>query len=186
MFRKSFWLSWKYTKKTICICISLKKTKNKISWKQIRRLVDLKFVKTCDELFPRCKFPLLRLRPFSYIRSGSISQRCLHRLPSIKKVWKSLKCKVINEGGVLNVAFRSYTTRPKKFFNCFVLHILCFDIKLTHKWQFYNHLRWFLCKCMFIFHKTEVQTVILRCWTSLNLDWFKSYGLRPQAACEFF
>ena len=31
---------------------------------------------------------------------------------------------------------------------------------------------------MFIFHKTEVQTDILRCWTGLNLDWFKSYGLR--------
>ena len=24
------------------------------------------------------------------------------------------------------------------------------------------------------FHKTEVQTVILRCWTGLNLNWFKS------------
>ena len=32
--------------------------------------------------------------------------------------------------------------------------------------------------CMFIFHKTEFQTVILRCLTGLNLDWFKSYGLR--------
>ena len=31
---------------------------------------------------------------------------------------------------------------------------------------------------MFIFHKTEVVTVILRCLTGLNLDWFKSYGLR--------
>ena len=32
--------------------------------------------------------------------------------------------------------------------------------------------------CMFIFHKTEVQTVILRCVTGLNFNWFKSYGLR--------
>ena len=31
--------------------------------------------------------------------------------------------------------------------------------------------------CMFIFHKTEFQTVILRCLTGLNLDWFKIYGL---------
>ena len=31
---------------------------------------------------------------------------------------------------------------------------------------------------MCIFLKTEVQTVILRCWTGLNLNWFKSYGLR--------
>ena len=26
-----------------------------------------------------------------------------------------------------------------------------------------------------IFHKTEIQTVILRCWTGLNHNWFKSY-----------
>jgi hypothetical protein len=28
---------------------------------------------------------------------------------------------------------------------------------------------------MFIFHKTEIQTVILRCLTSLNFNWYKSY-----------
>ena len=26
-----------------------------------------------------------------------------------------------------------------------------------------------------IFHKTEVQTVILRCWMGLNLNWYKTY-----------
>jgi hypothetical protein len=31
--------------------------------------------------------------------------------------------------------------------------------------------------CMFILHKTVVQTVILRCLTGLHLDWFKRYGL---------
>ena len=29
--------------------------------------------------------------------------------------------------------------------------------------------------CMNIFHKTEVQTVILRCWMGLYLNWFKNY-----------
>ena len=29
-----------------------------------------------------------------------------------------------------------------------------------------------------IFHKTEVQTVILRCWTGLNPNWFKSYDTK--------
>ena len=29
-----------------------------------------------------------------------------------------------------------------------------------------------------IFHKTEVLTVILRCWTSLNHNWFKSYDTK--------
>ena len=28
---------------------------------------------------------------------------------------------------------------------------------------------------LYIFHKTELQTVILRYWTVLNLNWFKSY-----------
>ena len=36
----------------------------------------------------------------------------------------------------------------------------------------------FFAICIFIFHKTEVQTVILRCLTGLNCNWFKSYGLR--------
>ena len=30
---------------------------------------------------------------------------------------------------------------------------------------------------MNIFHKTKVQTVILRCLMGLNLDWFRIYGL---------
>ena len=36
----------------------------------------------------------------------------------------------------------------------------------------------FFAICIFIFHKTKVQTVILRCLTGLNHNWFKSYGLR--------
>ena len=36
----------------------------------------------------------------------------------------------------------------------------------------------FFAICVFIFHKTEVLTVILRGLTDLNLDWVKSYGLR--------
>ena len=31
---------------------------------------------------------------------------------------------------------------------------------------------------MNIFHKTEVQTVILRCWMGLFLNWFKSYDIK--------
>ena len=33
----------------------------------------------------------------------------------------------------------------------------------------------FFSNYMNIFHKTEVKTIILRCWTGLNLIWFKSY-----------
>ena len=32
--------------------------------------------------------------------------------------------------------------------------------------------------CTKIFHKTEVQTGILRCWRGLNLNWFKSYDTK--------
>ena len=33
---------------------------------------------------------------------------------------------------------------------------------------------------MNIFHKTEIQTVILRCWTGLYLNWFYSYGIKSK------
>ena len=35
---------------------------------------------------------------------------------------------------------------------------------------------------MFIFHKTEIQTVILRCLPSLNLNWYKSYDIKHKNA----
>ena len=37
---------------------------------------------------------------------------------------------------------------------------------------------YFFVNSIFIFHNTKVQIVILRCLMGLNLDWFKSYGLR--------
>ena len=36
----------------------------------------------------------------------------------------------------------------------------------------------FFDNCLYIFHKTELQTVILRCWTDLNHNWFKSYDTK--------
>ena len=36
----------------------------------------------------------------------------------------------------------------------------------------------FFANYMNICHKPEVQTVILRCWTGLNLNWFKSYDTK--------
>ena len=48
-------------------------------------------------------------------------------------------------------------------------------MKDTDKWQFYDHFWPFLAICMFIFHKTDIQTVISMCLTGLNSDWFKSY-----------
>ena len=44
----------------------------------------------------------------------------------------------------------------------------CYDIVSGH----------FFAICIFIFHKTEVQTVILRCLMGLYLNWLKGYGLK--------
>ena len=47
-----------------------------------------------------------------------------------------------------------------------------------YKCPLYNHSWPFFAICVYIFHKTEVLTVILRCLMGLNLDWVKSYSLR--------
>ena len=38
----------------------------------------------------------------------------------------------------------------------------------------------FLATYMFILHKTEIQTIILRCLMRLNLNWFKSNDAKPK------
>ena len=40
----------------------------------------------------------------------------------------------------------------------------------------------FFAICLVICHKTEVQTVILRCLTSLNLNWFQRYDEKRKKA----
>ena len=52
----------------------------------------------------------------------------------------------------------------------------------TGKWPFYDQIWSFLANYMFIFHKTEIQTVILRCSRSLNLNWYKSRDIRGNKA----
>ena len=47
----------------------------------------------------------------------------------------------------------------------------------TDNWKIYDHIWPFFANYMFIFHKLEVQMVILRCWTSLNLN-YKSYDTK--------
>ena len=48
----------------------------------------------------------------------------------------------------------------------------------TGKWLFYYHLWPFFANCMVIFHKTEVQTVILMCLSGQNHNWFKSFDTK--------
>jgi hypothetical protein len=52
----------------------------------------------------------------------------------------------------------------------------------TDKWPFYDHVWPIFVKYMVIFHKTEIQTVILRCLTSLNLNWFQRYDEKRKNA----
>ena len=52
----------------------------------------------------------------------------------------------------------------------------------TDKWPCNDHTWPFFANYMCIFHKTEIQMVILRCLTSLNLNWYKSYDTK----CKFF
>ena len=50
----------------------------------------------------------------------------------------------------------------------------------SDKLPFYDHICPFFGNYMIIFDKTEIHTVILRCSTSLNLNWNKSYDTKPK------
>ena len=50
------------------------------------------------------------------------------------------------------------------------------------KWPFYNRFWPFFCQLYEHLHKTEIQTVILRCSTSLKLNWYKSYDTKCKNA----
>jgi hypothetical protein len=66
------------------------------------------------------------------------------------------------------------------------------DIKTVSKWMslykspLYDLFWPFFAIFMFIFHKTEVLTVILRCLTGLTYYWFKSYDTKRKYFYFFF
>ena len=65
------------------------------------------------------------------------------------------------------------------FYTHIVIHItLWFTMNVNYLFLCFSISGHFFASCMFIFHKTEIQMVILRCLTVLNLNWLKSYGLR--------
>ena len=45
---------------------------------------------------------------------------------------------------------------------------------MTHEWPFYYHFWPFFANYMNIFHKNEIQMVILRCIVGLDPNWIKS------------
>ena len=54
----------------------------------------------------------------------------------------------------------------------------------TGKWLFYDHFWPFVANCMAIFHKTEVQTVILMCLIGQNLNWLVRDHPFKTSACS--
>ena len=92
---------------------------------------------------------------------------------------------IFHKTEVQTVIFRCLTGQNLNWFNSYGLRwsrrppasSVNFKKIATDKWLFYNHIRSFLANYMFIFHKTEIQMVILRCSRSLNINWYKSYDI---------
>ena len=76
-----------------------------------------------------------------------------------------------------------HNNRTPKDFPTVYLHEIE-GLKTDRKWMlFLNNCHttvsgYFFAMCMCIFHKIEVQTVILICSTGWNSNWFKSYDLK--------
>ena len=69
-----------------------------------------------------------------------------------------------------------------------IFSIDCSEMKENDKWPFYDHFRPFFGNYMTIFHKTEVQTVFLRCLTAsklmkqnekISISWFLQFCKKP-------
>ena len=92
----------------------------------------------------------------------------LHFWTVAQKIWTGTKhCATIEEG-ILKAKTECYAkdkVKSPRFSDHFTM-ISCH----------------FFANYMIIFHKTEVQTVILRCLTGLKLNWLKSYDTK----CKHF
>ena len=64
-----------------------------------------------------------------------------------------------------------------KFRNCINIDWCAKNLTQLWIWPFYDHFSHFFASYINIFYKNKVQTIILRCLTSLNLNWIKSYSL---------
>ena len=72
--------------------------------------------------------------------------------------------------------FYNYLGSDNKFkFNFrYLLNFMLDTYLQLIKWSFYDHVWPFFANYISIFHKTEFQTIILRCCTGLDHNWFKS------------
>ena len=106
-----------------------------------------------------------------WYRRRSVLLTATHPVPSIvfPKLWNSLyQSPEIIWTYLLHVA---------EFILVYPLHRgWCFKFAIGLNGRFTTISSHFVANYIDIFHKTVVQTVILRCWTSLYLNWFKSYA----------
>ena len=75
----------------------------------------------------------------------------------------------------LNISYRIATVSKKLYFSYVEGESQNLRLINCHFTTLSSH---FFGIAMCIFHKTEMQTVILRCWTGLYLNWFYSYGIK--------
>ena len=105
--------------------------------------------------FPANFLPAL-ITSFTKLKVQAVILRCLSNWSKsslVQKLWPKRK----------NAKNKSSANSPK------------FE---TDKRPFYNHFWPFFANHVIIFHKTEIQKVILRCLMSLKLNWCKSYATK--------
>ena len=107
--------------------------------------------------------------------SGHCFASCMNIFHKTEVQKVILKCLT----GPYLIWFKSYDTQCSMRRN----YILAKSETLHKKFQLINGrfttiFGHFFANCFYDFHKTEVQTVIFRCLTSLNLNWIKSYDTK--------
>ena len=114
--------------------------------------------------------------------SASVHSMTLENLYLVEKWWTSTTTALILKLKISDIPFR------KRIFTTRIILEQCPARQLetgASNLRLINHLfttlsSHFFGNCMNIFHETEVQTVILRCWMNLYLNWFTNYAIKRQ------
>ena len=109
-----------------------------------------------------------------YDHFWSFFAHCIYIFHQLKCWWSLWGAKCVKS------SIRSKATRQNT--NCLISSFFQFWKKnfwkfLTHKWPFFDYFWSYYANYRKVFHKSEVQTVILRCLVCLNLIWIKSYNI---------
>ena len=119
---------------------------------------------TCDRTSHVC----VRARTFA-------THTLVHNIKKIKNWWIRHKCPYLMNMWIQNISKNQnlYPHQSQFTFQSLLRDTLYFA---TDKHDHFKTISsQFSAIYIIIFHITKVQTVILRCWTGLYLNWFKSY-----------